>query len=189
MPFLTSVLFGISASLDSLIIGIAYGIRGITIPFWQNIFIGIITLLGTYLAMISGNLILPFFPQNTSVFFGSFFLLLFGIWYLLKFFTKKILPSSKKKKPQKNNLCKLTFYQLILLGMTLSFNNVGIGLSASISGFPFFSSLFCTLFFSTIFLGTGNKLGKYHCLQTAGNFADPISGLLLICLGIVSLLW
>ena len=37
MQIIPSLLFGISASLDALMIGIGYGIRGIRIRLWQNL--------------------------------------------------------------------------------------------------------------------------------------------------------
>ena len=44
MQIIPSLLFGISASLDALMIGIGYGIRGIRIRLWQNLVISGITL-------------------------------------------------------------------------------------------------------------------------------------------------
>ena len=49
-----SLLFGISASLDALLVGVSYGIRGIRIRLWQNLAISLVTLLGTCLSWDTG---------------------------------------------------------------------------------------------------------------------------------------
>lgn len=53
--FFASLLFGISASLDALLVGIGYGIRGTRIKLWQNLVISLITLLGTCLSVGLGH--------------------------------------------------------------------------------------------------------------------------------------
>ena len=49
MHIFASILLAFSASLDSLIIGIAYGIKKIKIKFSINIIIALIVTLGTFL--------------------------------------------------------------------------------------------------------------------------------------------
>ena len=41
------LLFGISASLDALLVGIGYGLRKVRIRLWQNLTISLVTLAGT----------------------------------------------------------------------------------------------------------------------------------------------
>lgn len=45
MQLLPSLLFGISASLDSLLVGIGFGLRRVRIRIWQNLVISLVTLL------------------------------------------------------------------------------------------------------------------------------------------------
>ena len=52
MFIFSSILLAFSASLDSLIIGIAYGIKKIRIKFSINIIIALIVTLGTFLSML-----------------------------------------------------------------------------------------------------------------------------------------
>lgn len=66
-------------------------------------------------------------------------------------------------------------------------NNIGIGLSASMAGLPLLPAAVTTLIFSVLFLLCGNQLGQSRFLRLIGNAADPISGLLLIGLGIIQL--
>ena len=49
--FTIALLFGVSASLDALLVGISYGIRRVRIRLWQNLAISLVTLLGTCLSV------------------------------------------------------------------------------------------------------------------------------------------
>ena len=54
--FIASLLFGISASLDALLVGISYGLRNVRIRLWQNLSISLVTLLGTCLSVGLGRI-------------------------------------------------------------------------------------------------------------------------------------
>lgn len=86
----------------------------------------------------------------------------------------------------------LTHRELLLLGIALSANNMGIGIGASMAGIPLWAASFFTFLCSMCFLGMGNCLGnclgQLKFLRLADRFADPLSGLLLILLGICQLL-
>ena len=87
----------------------------------------------------------------------------------------------KKKFAEHRNL---TLPQTLALGCALSMNNIGIGFSASITGLPFLPASISTFFCSFGFLTLGSRLGRSVLLQQVGEYADPISGLLLILLGL-----
>lgn len=89
MSFVSSLLFAVSASLDALLVGVTYGIRKIRIPLLHNLFISLITLIGTILAICAGKALtpllsrFPFLTQHISR-SGSAILLGMGLYYLLK---------------------------------------------------------------------------------------------------------
>lgn len=233
MQIFSSLLFGVSASLDALIMGITYGIRKIHIKLWQNLFISLITLFGTCLSICFGRWqstllkgLLPDLSGSIPLerFIGSVTLILFGMYYLVKF-----MLSLHKKCPKKQNSKELTaqsqrtcgsisqrncisqrknfsqekvvsyenenihgnlrpdYFSLkdsLLLGFALSANNMGIGLGASIAGLSLLPAAVCTFLFSAVFLGLGNCLGKSHLSDFLGQAATPVSGLLLLGLGL-----
>ena len=86
----------------------------------------------------------------------------------------------------------LTHKELVLLGLALSANNMGIGIGASMAGIPLMAASVFTFLCSVCFLHMGNvlgsRLGQLKFLRLADRFADPLSGLLLILLGICQLL-
>lgn len=198
MLFFPSFLFGVSASLDALLVGISYGIRQVHVRLWQNLFISLITLLGTCLSIGAGHLLIPLLPRFISSYAGSVILMLLGIYYITKHLISllrsrrgSILPEaaamnavSQQKEPQV-----LSPAEVFTLSLTLSLNNLGIGLSASLAGLTLLPTAVATLVCSVLFLFWGNRLGRCRLLQLAGCAAEPLSGVLLIGLGITQLFW
>lgn len=195
--FVASLLFGISASLDALLVGISYGIRGIRVRFWQNLVISLITLLGTCLSVGLGHRLAPLLPEMISHCAGSLILILLGIYYITKWILTLLQGSPPKAPPkaqpphemtsasQKESIPQLTLTEVFTLSLTLSLNNLSAGLSASLAGLTLLPTAVSTLVCSMLFLFSGNRLGQNPVLQFAGRAADPLSGALLIGLGLV----
>lgn len=221
--FISSLLFGISASLDALLVGISYGIRRVRIRLWQNLAISLVTLLGTCLSVGLGHYLAAALPSLVSEYAGSLVLILLGLYYIAKWMIS-LLHSLQKKAPatldtDKNTtenpapptsqpatpcpgdtrICEtpdchkpvppcLKPAEVLSLSLTLSINNLSAGFSASLAGFPLAPAAASTFACSVLFLSTGNRLGGSRWLQFAGCAAEPVSGLLLIALGIVPFL-
>ena len=230
---ISSLLFGISASLDALLVGISYGIRQIRIRFWQNLIISLITLLGTCLSVGLGHKLIPFLPVSIQGCAGSLILILLGLYYIVKWvitslqscrtkappeaaqppeitstavkgtasakdsFSSRETSSAKEALPTKidssardasaakNPSSQLNLAEVFALSLTLSLNNLSAGLSASLAGLTLLPTAVSTLVCSILFLFSGNRLGQNPVLQLAGRAADPLSGALLIGLGLV----
>ncbi len=198
MQFLSSLLFGVSASLDSLLVGVSYGIRRVHIRLWQNLFISFVTLLGTCLSISAGHLLIPLLPEAVCRYAGSLILALLGIYYILKWLISSLQNRHKDKLPHYSEISSasanrkweaLSFAEVFTLSLTLSLNNLGIGLSASLAGLSLLSTAVATLICSVLLLFLGNQLGRCRLLQLAGTAAEPVSGILLIGLGFVQLIW
>ena len=193
MSVLPSLLFGISASLDALLVGTALGLQKVPLPARHNLLISTVTLIGTVISISLGNLLLPLFPAGIGTRIGSSVLILFGIYYVGKW----LLSKWHWRSSHNSNLCQekkkfaehreLSLSQTVALGCALSMNNIGIGFSASITGLPFLPASISTFFCSFGFLSLGSRLGRSALLQQAGEYTDPISGLLLILLGLCQL--
>ena len=193
-------LFAFSANIDSFIIGISYGIKKTFISLKKNILISLITLAGTTLALLSGSGILRFCPVSYANFIGRLLLLSFGIYYLLKslilhFRGSKPLPSDSEIESQELTFDdigpssysprnQLSRAEALLLGFSLSANNLGIGMSASIAGLAVLPAAPISFLFCILFLYLGNIAGKSQIFQKAGRYADFICGLLLMILGV-----
>ena len=189
MQFLPPLLFGISASLDALLVGITFGIRGAGIRFRENLLISTITLLGTCLSVGLGEGLTALLPATLWTLCGSLILILLGLYYIIKFMNSRretFRESAPLTATQASSA--MPFSQACSLGMALSANNMGIGLSASIAGLPLLSAATVTFFFSFIFLLLGNQLGQHHIHKLTEHSANLITGILLISLGIFQLI-
>lgn len=186
MQIIPSLLFGISASLDALLIGISYGIRSIRIYLWQNLIISGITLAGTCLSVGFGGWLAPRLPLMLSRYAGSMVLMLLGIWYVVKWMVKMLAHTREMAQAAAAGpVSQLSFPEVLGLGVSLSLNNIGIGLSASIAGLALIPAATATLACSLLFLFAGNRLGRSRLLQFFGAAADPVSGILLILLALL----
>lgn len=197
MQLFSCSLFAFSASLDAFIVGITYGIRRVHITFWQNLLVSFITLIGTVLSLGFGYILVPLLSPTTATFAGSILLILLGMYYILKYIFSALKDSFLIKEPSLREMQKtssdsqlpLHLKELLVLGIALSFNNMGIGVGASIAGLSPIPTALFTLIFSIVFLGLGNRLGKLRILGNAGPFADVLSGVLLVGLGSSMLLF
>lgn len=191
MYILQCLLFAISASLDAFVVGISYGIKKVSISKMQNLIISLSAMLGTYLSIEVGSLLLCFFPSVILSNIGRFILIIWGLYYLLSgliFLFKDwknkattIIPTNNNKYIPLNN------GTLLMLCISLSLNNVGIGISASMAGLNFFTPSIATFVFSYLFLYFGNKkiCTKMKNSKTNSSYSNIITGILLIFLGML----
>lgn len=188
---IASLLFGISASLDALLVGISYGIRGIRIRHWQNLAISLVTLLGTCLSVGLGRELSALLPSLASKYAGSLVLILLGLYYTGKWIAARLrshsaFPGQRADPvPEMEKASCLKPAEVLSLSLTLSLNNLSAGFSASLAGLPLACAAASTFACSVLFLSSGNRLGKSPILLLAGCAAEPLSGLLLIGLGLI----
>lgn len=195
-----SLLFGISASLDALLVGISFGLRQIRILLWQNLAISLVTLLGTCLSVGLGHRLASLLPGDLSVYAGSLVLVLLGLYYISKWAmalfrgqraAKAPVQTTKYREqdPEPEPVPCLRLSEVLTLSLTLSLNNLSAGLSASLAGLALVPTAIATFVCSVLFLSCGNRLGSHPALGLIGRAADPLSGALLIGLGMVQLFW
>lgn len=189
MQIVPALLFGISASLDALLVGMTFGIRGASIPFRHNLLIGMITLLGTCLSVGLGSGLTLLLSAHTWTLLGSLILIAMGIFYITKFM---MVCFQKDRKHQSLTATQapaaLTTPETCSLGIALSANNMGIGLSASVAGLALLPAAIVTLVFSFIFLLLGNRLGQHPLLRLTEDSVNLLTGLMLILLGAVQIM-
>lgn len=196
MELLSCFLFALSASLDALIVGITYGIRRVSFTFWQNLLISLITLTGTILSLELGCTLLPLLPPKATDVAGGAILMLLGAYYIIKYAVSTLGDvlsdndlSTKEIKASSDSPPALQLRELLILGSALSVNNMGIGIGASIAGLSPLPTALFTLVLSVTFLSLGNCMGKLRILDGWECFADVLSGVLLMGLGLYELIF
>lgn len=199
MHLISSLLFAFSANIDAFIVGMSCGIRKEHISLTENIVISLITLFGTVLSITAGIAIAPFLAPKTAQIAGSLILIILGIYYIIKSFIlwlksrhdiMVLNTGTAKSKTLETSAAApkiLPFKDAIILAFALSINNMGMGVGASITGIKVLPTAILTFLLSLVFLSLGNHLGESAFFRSARRFADPLSGIILIGLGIYEL--
>ena len=163
MTLLSAFLFALSSSLDAFLVGFTWGLRKIRIS------------------------------KRLADLAGSIILIGIGIFYIIK--SAVLIYKSRLSTGNSTNMTSfdqsgapLTGMTLVSMGTALSVNNLGIGISASMTGLPLLPAAICTFLCSVLLLLLGCNLGHSRYLKLTKHLADPICGLLLIVLGICRLL-
>ena len=211
MHIIPSILLAFSASLDSLIIGIAYGIKKIKIKFSINIIIALIVTLGTFLSMVLGAILSEFIPIYICNYIGAILLIIVGLFMSFDFYKEqRNLKRSKLTSAKENNdIIESLHYDDILtnnktadadgsgnielkeaisLALALSINNFALGLGASMSGISIPLTTLFTFLFSILILIVGLKIGNSFLSEIFGKYSDLISAIIIIAMGIFQLL-
>lgn len=207
MHILSVLLFVISATLDNLVVGIAYGVKKLKIPTSSNILIAFISCLGTFISMIIGKFISIFISGRSENIIGSSILILFGLWFVISSFKSndkneesinlnekqnilecyKIQCEELLTSPEKadtDNSGKIDLRESIFLGFALALNNMGLGIGASITGLSITLTSILTFVFSLTAIPLGYVLGKRLLSSILENKANLISGIIIILLGL-----
>lgn len=199
MHLISSLLFALSANIDSFIVGMSYGIKKSDISLFKSTLISLVTLMGTIAAILMGTEISQFLPASSTLGIGCALLIGLGLYYILKALfgfirnkarkteakTKNHVSAAVKQKDAASAL--LTLKEGLLLGLALSINNFGMGIGASITGLKLVPTAVISLIVSVIFLYAGNFIGKTKMPRVSDQMADVISGLILVGLGIYEL--
>ncbi|WP_251391019.1 manganese efflux pump [Mediterraneibacter agrestimuris] len=195
MYLLSALLFALSANIDSFIIGISCGIRKSKISIPQILLISLITLCGTVAALAAGGELLCLFPLPYAEYTGKFILIIFGLYYAAKFTFMNIFHPIPQYDEAAVSCClssetdppfscrTLSWKSACIFGFSLSVNNLGIGLGASISGLHLIPSALISFTACIFFLLIGNHAGRCISFQKSERYADLCCGMFLILLG------
>lgn len=202
---LPAFLLSLSACLDNIVIGIAYGMKKTKIPFCSNLLIAVVTSLGTLVSMMFGKLIATIIPMYISKALGAVMIILIGIYFILDYVIKK--RNEKNPVPVNEavcddssatqdlcgvqNLCclpkKINFKETIMLAFALTINNLGIGISASLAGVNIAATVALTFIISILTIVIGVSMGFNIIGRLFGKYASVVSGILMVVLGFVEL--
>lgn len=96
---LSSIVLGISSSIDSLGIGITYGIKNTKITKIANIILFFISIFVTNISMLFGNFIKELLPSNITKLLGGLLIIIIGI-----FMTIQALKNKETKEDVNNDI-------------------------------------------------------------------------------------
>ncbi len=203
MHFLYTMLIALANNLDNIGVRIAYSVRGIRIPTSINLWISFITFIISSLAAFAGSTLSGFFTKTFSAVISMVLLAGIGIYIIVEPYVKKDDVEEKKpekksgkiifhifRKPEKadmDNSKDIDFKEATFLGIALSINNVGGGLSAGMIGLNSFFVGLLSAVISFAALWAGNYITKFFTRIGMGNKATVFAGAVLVLLGIKQL--
>jgi putative sporulation protein YtaF len=215
--YISMIMLAFAVSMDSLSIGVTYGIRKIQFPLRSKLVIACMSGAMLLLSMYVGSVLLLFLPMQVERWLASAILIALGIWAIYNVVKKEedkyemseplaAAPPRMKvwrfqserfgivvqvlKRPTLGDLDRsgsISMKEAVLIGFALSMDSFGAGISASFLGY---SPLILALLVCTlniIFIGLGLKAGNLLSKTKAVKKATVIPGTILICLGITKM--
>ncbi|WP_297420998.1 manganese efflux pump [Clostridium sp.] len=196
---LSAILYSLSSNLDNLVVGIAYGIKKINIGIIPNLIIATITSIGTLLSMSLGLYISKFLPISITNTLGAIIIIFLGVYFFIQSILNLINNNKAKDLALKNinemieyaeksdldNSGSINAKEASFVAFGLTFNNLGTGLAASITGVNIEVTVISTFIFSILIISLGKSLGNHILGKFCGKYAPLFSGILLIVLGII----
>lgn len=183
-------------NLDNAGVGIAYGIARIRLPFLSNLWIAIITFLITGSAVIFGIKVSTLLSPPAAKLLSAVVLCGLGLWLLLPALANRRKQETTEQRPSmlavltdpqqadRDRSRQIDLQEATLLGMALSINNIGGGMSA---GLVHLSILWTALFsavISFLVLWLGGWAGRRLAATRLGDYAQVLAGVLLIVIGL-----
>ncbi|XZI55448.1 sporulation membrane protein YtaF [Clostridium perfringens] len=198
MSFLSILLFVIAASLDILVVSLAYGLKDIKINFSSTLVIASISALGTFISMILGQFLVDLIPVKLGDIIGGLVLLALGFYSIYSYFKeKKILTSHNSENnssptfilenpevADKDKSGNIDFKESLALSLALALNNFGLGIGASISGLNIAFTTISTFIISLIFISLGFYLSKTIKNKNISKNSNLIAGIIIIILSL-----
>ncbi|MDK0686053.1 sporulation membrane protein YtaF [Clostridium perfringens] len=198
VSFLSILLFVVAASLDILVVSLAYGLKDIKINFSSTLVIASISDLGTFISMILGKFLVDLIPVKLGDIIGGLVLLALGFYSIYSYFKeKKILTSHNSENnssptfilenpevADKDKSGNIDFKESLALSLALALNNFGLGIGASISGLNIAFTTISTFIISLIFISLGFYLSKTIKSKNISKNSNLIAGIIIIILSL-----
>ncbi|WP_027365519.1 sporulation membrane protein YtaF [Desulfotruncus alcoholivorax] len=183
MDFLTMTLFAIALNLDSVAVGVSYGIRNIKLPTTSLLIISLMSMGAITFSMLLGKTVAGFFSPTFAHRLGGFILLFIGLWVLIQSLQANRHRKSSLNEHQDNQspdtLIKIhirflglviqilrepsradldqsgtiSAREAVLLGIALAMDAFGAGFAVSMMGF--------SIIFTALMVGIGHFILTY----------------------------
>ena len=176
---LSLFLFALASNLDTLILAMAWGVRGCRLYAGSRVSIAGVTTAVTWLSLVLGQAAGGLFAPGAASALGALVLIVIGLWTLLDWLRKLGQPE-----PEVSCAPRGVLY-CIPLAAALAVNNGGMGVAAGVAGIPPLWAASVNLAVTLALLEAGWRMGLRAAGAFWGHWAVPISGCLLILLGML----
>ncbi|MDA8305615.1 MAG: sporulation membrane protein YtaF [Deltaproteobacteria bacterium] len=200
---LNTFLIALSNNFDNIGARVAYSMRGIRISTPINLWISVITFVISALSAYSGTVVSDVLPKNTTPIIAMVLLTAIGSWMILEQYVKNeddgeeivkkqcragkasvLEVFSEPEKADVDGSKHIDFREATILGLALSINNVGGGLSAGMIGLNAIMIGLLSAVINFVALWSGNYIAAFFTRWNLNKKATFAAGILLIALGI-----
>jgi len=180
--FFNILILAISSSMDSLGIGITYGLKKIQLKKWTRLILFCVSMFVAILSIISGNILKNIFSENFFKLIGTIILVLMGLFIVFK----KDYEDHTFDLDSSNDI---DIKESFILGIALSLDNFCIGIGAISLGINMFIFAISVAILQISFLSLGNFLGIHLSSfnKVPQSIWTKISGIILIIISISKL--
>ena len=178
-------LLALSVSIDSLGIGITYGIKNTKIDKISNLILFLISFCITSSSIFIGHYISVLLSSSFATFLGSLFLIILGIYIIYKAI------NNIKDNFDIDNSNNIDKKEAIFLGLALSVDSICVGIGCGIIGVNDLILPILIATFQLIFLNCGNFIAQkiVNKLNIPEQTLSICSGIVLIFVGIMRVLF
>ena len=178
--FLDYIILSISSSMDSIGIGITYGIKKTKIKIDAMVILWIISFIVTISSVLIGKMLIHVLPIKIVKLFGSVILICIGINTIIK------IKSQSFNSYDKDCSNIIDEKEAIALGIAMSLDAFGIGISTNIISNNIMIFPLLVSFQQIIFLNLGNLIGKkiINITKLPSWIWQLIAGIILIIIGL-----
>ena len=174
---LSLVLFALASNLDTLILALAWGVRGYHLSGVSRLVIAGVTTVVTWLSLVLGHVAGALFAAGSAGTLGALVLIVMGLWTLLDWLRNLGQPTSEPTQAPGGFFCCLP------LAAALAVNNGGMGVAAGVAGIAPLWAASVNLVMTLLLLELGWRMGLHAAGSFWRHYAIPISGALLVLLG------
>ena len=178
---ITYGLLALATSIDSMGIGLSYGVRKIQFTKLALLILFVIAFFSSFFAILIGKTIGQLLPNSITNLIGNFFLIIMGIFLWLQ----------SDKQPDcydSNHSSLIEAKEAFSLGIALSLDSFSIGIGAGmVEGCGLFYFPLFTALFQIVFLLVGSLLGKkiIRYFKLPSSIWNKLAAVLLIGMGIL----
>ena len=178
--FFYCILLAFCSSIDSLGIGISYGLKNIKISILSYFMLFIISLIISLFSVLFGNVLYKILPNNIENIISSIILIFMGVYIIYKSIGEYDADFNKSKD--------IDLKEAIFLGIAICIDTIGIGVSAGNSRLSMYLFPITASVLQILFLSTGILLGKKILKESkfSNKFWSILSGGLLIFMGVLN---
>ncbi|MBA1334508.1 MAG: hypothetical protein HPY66_2357 [Firmicutes bacterium] len=207
---ISSMIIAIATGIDSFIVGLSYGIKGIKMKIPLVVLMNTVSAAILGISMFAGRKIFLMLPVFWGKLVGSSILLLLGLIFLTQAFIEFKYPADANserfigsfrirvfgiiiqilRQPEKadlNHSGTIDAKEALVLGTAVSLDGIAVGFASSITGINILLTPIMCLLFSFLFTVFGLNLGNVYTEYTAQEKVKFLPGMLLIILGILKL--